>query len=230
MEDRYLKFIVAFLIAVTVMFGAFELSNYINGSKLSALSSDLQQVQNGIQSLQLASLIGESNSSYSCAILTSSISSLSDQLSTLGAEAQASDIENTSGPQYTQLVSNLNYARIAYWLAAQKIASQCNSPLTTVLMFYAPTNCNSCVVEGNELGYLTLQYKNLSYVGVDGVFNLSVINTLNDVYNLTRSDYPAIVINGKYVVKGYRSTTQILSELCTATNISTFCSATNGTS
>ena len=225
MEDRYLKFLVAVLITAMIMATAALVSQYVNQSQITAMSNGLKQVQSGIQSLQLATLLGDSNSSYSCAILSSGLSSLSSQLSVLGGEAQASDVENKSGPQYIQLVSNLEYTRIEYWLVAQKISSQCGGGLTTVLMFYSPVNCGSCVVEGDELGYLSSLYGNMSYVGVDGSFNMSVVDTLNHVYNLTASDYPAVVINGKYVVKGYRTTQQLKSYLCRYTNASNFCGA-----
>lgn len=225
MEDRYIKFVLAILAAAFVMGIAILLSQYLSNNQLSGVNQDLQQVQQGLQNLQVLSSVGSSNSTVSCAILTSGVNSVSTQLSQLSSEAQAADYENQSGSQYSQLVNELSYARIEYWLLSQRINSQCTSNITSVLLFYKPQNCDGCALEGNELTFLQGSYPNLAAVALDGQWNLPVISALNSVYNISPDQYPVIVIDSEYVVKGYETTPQLLSTLCSYTNGSGFCNS-----
>lgn len=227
MEDRYLKFIFAIIAASLVLVVSLLFAQYLNNNQISTVSNNLNQVQQGLQELQVISSLGNLNSTVSCALIRSGMTSLSSQLSVLSLEAQADDFENQTGAQYSSLVDELSYARIEYWLLAQRIDYQCRYPFTTVLLFYRPQNCASCILQGNELSYLEQSDGNLSATSIDGQWNLSAISTLNQVYNLTPSEYPAMIINGKYVVKGYQTTAQILQDLCSYTNKTAFC---NGTS
>lgn len=223
MENRYVKLVFAILAATLVLIIAILFSQYLSNSQFSSVSQNLQQVQQGLQELQVLSSLGASNSTVSCAILTSGFNGLSSQLSQLGSQAQAADYENQTGSQYVQLVDELSYARIEYWLLSQRIDLQCADNLTTVLLFYKPQNCGSCTLEGSELTYLQQLYPNLASTALDGEWNLPVINALNQVYNLTISQYPVIIVNGKYIITGYQTTSQLLSDMCKYTNKTEFC-------
>ncbi len=221
--NRYTKLILAVVAALFVFGAALGFSSYINNTQISVLNQNIQQVQQGVDDLQVASILGDSNSSIACAIFHSSLSSLATQLSNLGLDAQQADIENQSGQSYTQTVDELNYARVEYWLLSQKISNLCGGTITTILMFYNPANCPQCVLEGDEVNYISSTYGNVSFTALDGTLNLNVVNVLNNIYNLTSADYPALVINSKYVVDHYRNTSSILSYLCTHTNMTRFC-------
>lgn len=220
-------FTFAILAALLVMALVLLLSQYVNNSKLSDVSQSLQQVETSLQSLQVLSLLGNSNSTSNCGILTAGLSTLSTQLSQLGSEVGLADIENQSGSQYTNLVDQLSYARIEYWLLAQKTNSQCGSKLTNVLLFYKPQNCNDCILETNELSYLQSTDSNLTFVGLDGEWDLPVVQALSSSYNISSSDYPSIVINGEFTVKGYLSSTQLISTLCNYTGKLDFCNSSS---
>ncbi len=226
MENRYIMFTFAVLASLMVIAIVLVMSQYVNNSRISQVYQTLNQVQGGLQSLQVLSLLGSSNSTANCGILSAGLSTLSSQLSQLGVEVQAADIENQSGTQYTNLVNQLSYARIEYWLIAQKTNSQCGGGLTTVLMFYKPQNCNSCILEASELSFIQSTNPALAFVGLDGEWNLSVVQALRSSYNLSSSDYPAIVVNGIHVVKGYQTLSGLLSSLCMYTNRAKFCNST----
>ncbi len=219
-------FTFAMLASLMVIAVVFVISQYVSGTKISQISQTLSQVQGSLQSLQVLSLLGSSNSTSNCGILSAGLGTLSSQLSQLGAEVQAADIENQSGTQYTNMVNQLTYARIEYWLIAQKTNSQCGGELTTVLMFYKPQNCNNCILEANELSFIQSSNPSLAFVALDGEWNLSVVQALRESYNLSSSDYPAIVVNGVHVSKGYKTSGELLSILCEYTNKTSFCNST----
>ncbi len=227
MEDRYLKFIFAIIAASLVLVVSLLFTQYLNNNQISTVSNNLNQVQQNLQELQVISSVGNLNSTVSCALIGSGIKSLAVQLSVLGSEAQSYDFENQSGAQYSYLVNELSYARIEYWLLVQRSDYQCRQPFTTVLLFYKPQNCASCTLQGSELSYIGQSDSNLSVTSIDGQWSLPAISTLNQVYNLTPNEYPAMVINGKYVVKGYQNTAQILHDLCVDTGLASFCNATS---
>ncbi|MCL5009510.1 MAG: hypothetical protein M1433_00810 [Candidatus Parvarchaeota archaeon] len=223
MENRYIMFTFAILASLMVIAIVMLLSQYMSYNNLSQVSQSLQQAEENLQTLQVLSLLGNSNSTSNCGILTAGLGTLSTQLSQIGSEVQAADMENQSGAQYVNLVNQLSYARIEYWLLSQRINSQCGGKLTTVLIFYKPQNCEYCVLETSELSYLQGIDSNLTFVGLDGEWNLPVVQAVVSSYNLSSSDYPAIVINGKYVVKGYLTSNQLLSVLCSHMNSTAFC-------
>lgn len=225
MENYYVKFIFALLAAGAIVVISLLLSQYLNNSQFTAATQNLQQVQQGLQNLGVLSILGNSNSTVSCALLKSSLKTLSSELTQLGQEAQAADYENQSGSQYSQLVDQLSYARIEYWLLTQRINSQCNYGLVTLLLLYRPQNCQSCLLEGQELSYLQTQDSNITPVALDGQLDIPLIDSINSAYNVTSDEYPVLIINGKYVSKGFLSTSQILADLCKYTNKTEFCNS-----
>ena len=225
MEKYYLKFVFALIAAGIVVSISIILSQYFSNSQFNSATQNLQQVQQNLQNLGILSIIGNSNSTVSCALLKSGLATLSSEMAQLGQQAQLADYENQSGPQYSQLVDQLSYARIEYWLLVQRINSQCNYGLTTLLLLYKPQNCQNCVLEGQELSYLQTKDSNITPVALDGQWNLQLIDSLNGAYNLTQNDYPVVIINSKYIVKGYLTTPQIISDLCKYTNKTEFCNS-----
>ncbi len=221
MENKYIKLFFAVLAVMLMLLIAFLLGFIINSGSTQSILGNIQQYQQSVDQLQLAASIGNVKSPLSCAVLNSSLLSLSTQLSSIDAAVTAADLENQSGQQYTSLIDQLTYARTDYWLLAQRINEQCNSTFTTVLLFYDPQNCQDCVLEGDYLSFISSQNKDMIVVAIDRTWNLDIVSVLDRLYNITSS--PSIVIDSKYVVHGYVTTPQILSDLCTDTNQSSFC-------
>lgn len=221
MENKYIKLFFAVLAVILMLSIAFVLGYIINSTTTQVILNNIQQYQQNLNQLQLAALLGSSKSSLSCAVLNSSLLSLSSQLGNIDAQVAAADLENQSGTQYVSLVNQLTYARADYWLLAQRINEQCNDTFTTVLMFYDPANCQNCVLEGDYLSFIASNNNNLIVVSLDRTWNLNIVSVLARLYNVTSS--PAIVVDSKYTVSGYLTTSQILSTLCKDTNESSFC-------
>ena len=199
----------------------FIVSYYFQNYKVSSISSELQMYQQSLEQLQLSASLAGQNSTVACSILKSDLSQVAGQVQTLSNQVQEADL--TGSQQYDNLVAEFMYERIDYWLLGQRIADQCRGNMTTVLFFYNPVNCNACVLEGNELSFISQNYTNLVVSAVDGSFNMPLISILNNIYNLSPSEYPSIVINSKYVVNGFQNTTQIRKDICMYTNVSGFC-------
>jgi hypothetical protein len=217
----YVKLLSALVIAMAVILVIFIVSYYFQNYKVSSISSELQMYQQSLEQLQLSASLAGQNSTVACSILKSDLSQVAGQVQTLSNQVQETDL--TGSQQYDNLVAEFMYERIDYWLLGQRIADQCRGNMTTVLFFYNPVNCNACVLEGNELSFISQNYTNLVVSAVDGSFNMPLISILNNIYNLSPSEYPSIVINSKYVVNGFQNTTQIRKDICMYTNISGFC-------
>ncbi|MCW1302008.1 MAG: hypothetical protein OH316_02645 [Candidatus Parvarchaeota archaeon] len=217
----YVKLLLALVIVLIIMLSIFIIGYYFQNYKVSSISSELQIYQQSLEQLQLSASLAGQNSTVACTILKSDLGQVAGQVQSLSNQVQETDLTGSS--QYNNLVAEFMYERIDYWLLGQRIADQCRDNMTTVLFFYNPVNCNSCVLEGNELSFLSQNYTNLIVSAVDGSFSMPLISILNNIYNLTPSKYPSIVINSKYVVEGFQNTTQIKEDLCRYTNSSMFC-------
>ncbi len=224
MESKNQKLMLAAICTVLVVSLAFSLGYNIGRVQVPSLLNSLQQYNGDLDNLLLAASLGNSNSSASCGILYSSLSSLSSQLNTLSTEAIDLTSQPTPGVNYTGVIVQLAYTRVSYWLIAQRINDQCGNKIVTELMFYSPKNCPNCVTEGNEIAYLSSETNASIGVVLDGTVNLQVVSSLNRAFNITT--FPTLVINGKYVVKGYQTLPQILQDICADTNVSSFCDST----
>lgn len=207
-----MKFLVALIIVLAIMLSVFATGYLFQNYKVSSISSELQIYQQSLEQLQLSASLAGQNSTVACTILRSNLGQVAGQVEALSSQVQEAGI--TSSQQYSNLVAEFMYERIDYWLLGQRIADQCRDNMTTVLFFYNPVNCGSCVLEGNELSFLSQNDTNLVVSAVDGSFSMPLVSILNNIYNLTPSEYPSIVIDSKYIVKGFQNTSQIIGDIC----------------
>ena len=115
-----LSVVIAFVIVTVILIAGY----FYDSDKISYLSNNLQNYEQNINELELATLITTSNSTFSCNVLSGNLYSISNELQNLGKELTSSTLAN-SEVSYSQLNQEYTYVRIEYWLLANKINSMC---------------------------------------------------------------------------------------------------------
>jgi hypothetical protein len=196
------------IVAVVLIIGYFY-----DSSKISYLSNNLQNYEQSVNELELATLLTTTNSSFSCGILTQNLYNIANEMQNLGKQLTSSSLAN-SEVNYQQLNDQYTYVRVEYWLLANKINSMCGNDLVTIMFVYPGVGGTQSIVEGDELSFLAYKNDSLVVSAINGNLNLSIVSILLKSYNISSALLPALIINDKYVQEGFVNTSQIESLIC----------------
>ena len=213
MASKYKRLSLSIAIAFAVVLVVFLFGYFYDSSKISYLSANLNNYEQSVNELELATLLTTTNSTFSCSILTNNLYSIAQEMQSLGRELTSSNLAN-SIVNYNQLNDQYTYVRIEYWLLANKINSMCKDKFTTIMFVYPGSGGTNSIVEGDELSFLSAKNDSLVVSAIDGNLNLSVVSILMKSYNLSNSSLPAIIIDDKYVETGYLNISQIKNYIC----------------
>ncbi|MCL4396841.1 hypothetical protein M1494_00650 [Candidatus Parvarchaeota archaeon] len=204
-----LSIVIAFVIVAIVLVAGY----FYDSNKISYLNANLQNYEQNVNELELATLLTTTNSSFSCSVLSGNLYNIASEMQNLGRELTSSNLAS-SEVNYQQLNDQYTYVRVEYWLLANKINSMCGDKLVTVMFVYPGNGGTNSIVEGDELSFLA--YKNDSFVvsAIDGNLNLSIVSILLKSYNISNSSLPALIIDDKYVKEGFVNTSEIEELLC----------------
>ncbi|EFD92212.1 MAG: hypothetical protein BJBARM5_0155 [Candidatus Parvarchaeum acidophilus ARMAN-5] len=207
------KLLLAALAITFAISTAFALGYIIANVKVPLLQSQLSSYEQSIQSLSVLSNIGTSNSTLSCSFMEGGLSSLDQELQNLNSEITSADTNSLYSSYYSNLIKQLTYTRINYWLLAQRIKTQCGYQIANVLMLYPQNGCSNCGTEGSELYYLE-QKSNYTIIAtvIDADINISQVETIDRIYNVTT--YPTLIINENNTYVGYENTQQLQKTIC----------------
>jgi len=223
MENKHTKLMLA-VFAVILMIGISFVFGYMLASlKEPVIQTSLSQDQQSLEALILTSNLDYTNTSLSCAILEAGIGTLSNNLNELSNELNSAMSGSVVTPQYSQLSNQLTYTRLNFWVLVQRTNEECGNKFVNLLMFYpGSSTCNGCVNEGQELAYISYisNYTTVATV-LNAHANVSAVSALDRYYNVTT--FPMLVINGKYIVKGYLTTPQIIQYICKYSSSSDLC-------
>lgn len=187
------KYLIVFLITLTIFGTAVFVSSSLNDKKLSQLKNIEDKLSVDILSSEVQySLLEE----LSCKEVTTSV--LSNELSTLADKIAFTENNFPAGSeQIIQLKQSYSLLEIKDYLLMKKISERCNKPSVFVLYFYANEDtCPDCVKQGYILTDLRETYPELRVYSFDYNLDLSAIKTLISIYNVP-DDLPALVINGQ---------------------------------
>jgi hypothetical protein len=212
MVSKYKRLSLSILIAFVIVVLVFIFGYFYDSSKISSLSNTLQGYEQNLNQLELAALLINSNSTFSCNFLTSNLDTLSNQLQTLSRELSNSNLAS-SEVNYSQLNDQYTYVRVDYWLLSNRINQLCGNKFVTAMLIYS-INGQDNVVEGDELSFLSSKNSSFIVSAVDGNLNLPLVNLLEKSYNISNSSLPALIIDGKYVKSGYMDTIGIENYIC----------------
>ncbi len=213
MASKYKRLTLSIAIALAIVAVVLVIGYFYDSSKISYLSNNLQNYEQSVNELELATLLTTTNSSFSCGILTQNLYNIANEMQNLGKQLTSSSLAN-SEVNYQQLNDQYTYVRVEYWLLANKINSMCGNDLVTIMFVYPGVGGTQSIVEGDELSFLAYKNDSLVVSAINGNLNLSIVSILLKSYNISSALLPALIINDKYVQDGFVNTSQIESLIC----------------
>lgn len=213
MASKYKRLTLSIAIALAIVAVVLIIGYFYDSSKISYLSNNLQNYEQSVNELELATLLTTTNSSFSCGILTQNLYNIANEMQNLGKQLTSSSLAN-SEVNYQQLNDQYTYVRVEYWLLANKINSMCGNDLVTIMFVYPGVGGTQSIVEGDELSFLAYKNDSLVVSAINGNLNLSIVSILLKSYNISSALLPALIINDKYVQEGFVNTSQIESLIC----------------
>jgi hypothetical protein len=195
------KYLIVFLLTLSLFLTAIFLSNYFGNKKVNQLKSIQSKLSIDILSSETQfSLLSE----LSCKNLTTS-SVLGGELGELGHKLEwgQENIGNTE--EVTYLRKYYSLLQIKDYLLMKKINSRCGVKSAFILYFYTTAeNCSECERQGLVLSKLRNQYPELRVYSFDYSTGLSAIKSMLQIYKIEDTKLPALVIDDD-VFTGFHS-------------------------
>ncbi|MCL4375964.1 hypothetical protein M1558_00520 [Candidatus Parvarchaeota archaeon] len=213
MASKYKRLTLSVILAFVIVAIVLVLGYFYDSNKISYLNANLQNYEQNVNELELATLLTTTNSTFSCNILKGNLYNIASEMQALGRQLTSSDLAS-SEVNYQQLNDQYTYVRIEYWLLANKINSMCGNDLVTIMFVYPGSGGTQSIVEGDELSFLAYKNDSLVVSAIDGNLNLSVVSILLKSYNISNASLPALIVNDRYVQSGFVNTSQIENIIC----------------
>lgn len=192
-QKDWIRYIVVFLITLTLFLTAVWLSSFVNDRKLNDIktiqdkvSIDLMSSETQFQLLQ----------GFSCKDV--SASTLSGELNNLAEKINYSEQNISKDDEVKDLKKYYTLLQIKDYLIMQKIKEKCNVPVVPIFYFYTTSeNCANCVKESAVLSKLRDQYPELRVYSFDYNLDLSALQTLIKIFKVKDTELPALYMNDK---------------------------------
>lgn len=195
------KYLIVFLLTLSLFLTAIFLSNYFGNKKLDELKSIQDKIAIDILSSETQfSLLSE----QSCKNLDTS-SVLGGELGELGRKLEWSqdNLNNTEEVSYLRKYYSL--LQIKDYLLMKKINARCGVKSAFVLYFYTTAdNCSECERQGVVLSSLRDKYADLRVYSFDYSTDLSAVKSMLEIYKIEDTKLPALVIDDE-VLTGFSS-------------------------
>ena len=190
---QFSKYILSFIVTVSIFAGAFLLSEYLSDKKNENIKSIEQRISLDILSseTQFDLLKEVSCNDISNSILSGEIGALGDKLTRLENDRGTLDSETLYLKQYYSLLQIKDY------LLNKRLAETCGTKTVFIIYLYQNKDtCPLCENQGYVLTEIRKSYPNLRVYSFDTTRNITAIDTLLSVYKV-KSERPAIIIQGK---------------------------------
>lgn len=201
------KYLLVFFITATIFVTAFTISDNFNKKRLAEISSVQDKIALDIAASETQfALLGErSCDSIGESTLSQEIGSLASKLSYTEDKLGGDSPEVLSQKKYYSLLE------VKDFLLSKKMTEKCGWKPITILYFYSNAgNCDDCAKEGYVLTHLRETYPEVRVYSFDYDLDFPVITTLRAMYHLN-GDLPALVINEKTTVYGYKDEETIIN-------------------
>jgi hypothetical protein len=197
------KYLIVFLITITLFGSALYISDHLNNRRLDQLNADAAQIYLDILSTETQfSLLEElSCKDVSTTVLSSELNSLADKIT-----YSEDNIGNTN-TDVISLKKSYSLLEIKDYLLMKKITERCGQKSIFILYFYNNDNCTECTKQGYVLTSMREKYPNLRVYSFDYNLDLGAIKSMISIYKVT-DKLPALVINGE-VYNGFQSVEDI---------------------
>ena len=199
------KYILSFLITLTVFITAILLSNHFNSIKMERVRSIENTLATNILSLETQFDLFEAQSCQTIQdnpILSDEINSLAHRLDYMEANM------GTDNSEVISLKKQYSLLEIKDLLLMQKIAKKCHTTPTFILYFYANDGtCNMCARQGRILTKIADEHPEVRIYAFDYKLDISALQTLIRLHKIENT-LPALVINGK-TYHGFMTRTEL---------------------
>jgi hypothetical protein len=208
-------------ISYRTYFVAFILSSFLFGVGILAgvylaqsVNVDLQHELSGLSSqtseLEVLLLFNPETTPNSCELYRSSFEEFNKETTEFGVKIDA--LEQNRGiddPTVRTLKREYNLKQVRDYLLVQKINTQCQSEIPTLLYFYS-NNCSKCQQQGKIGPDLKKAHPELMIYALDASLNMPAIKILKQTHDVT--EYPTLVLNNQ-TLKGIQSLNDIEAKL-----------------
>ena len=200
------KYVIVFIITISLFLTANYLSNYFGNKKLDQLKSIQDKISIDILSSETQfSLLQES----SCKNVSDSI--LSGELGELGNKLEWGQKNLDISEEFLYLKKYYALLQIKDYLLMKKISARCGTKSAFILYFYVTAeNCSECEKQNLVLSVLKEKYPELRVYSFDYSTDSSAVKTMLNIYKIEDTKLPALVINDD-VLTGFNEMDKIES-------------------
>lgn len=186
------KYLIVFLITVSLFLTASYLSNYFSNRKIDQLKLIQDKISIDILSSETQfSLLSE----LSCKKNVSD-SVFSTELGELGRKLEWSQNNLGATEEVSYLRKYYSLLQIKDYLLTKKISERCGVKSAFILYFYTTLeNCSLCERQGVVLTSLRSKYPELRVYSFDYSIDLSAVEAMLQIYKIKDTELPALVID-----------------------------------
>ena len=202
------KYLIVFLITVSLFLTAVYLSNYFGDKKIDQLKSIQDKIAIDILSSETQfSLLSE----LSCKNIADSV--LSGELGELGQKLEWGETNLGATEEVSYLRKYYSLLQIKDYLLTKKISERCKVKSAFILYFYTTAeNCSKCERQGMVLTSLRDKYPELRVYSFDYSTELSAIKAMLQIYKIEDTKLPALVIDDE-VLTGFHGIDELESRI-----------------
>lgn len=198
------KYLLAFVITAAIFGTAFYLTNRLDARRLADIRTTQEAISIDILSTETQfELLGNLDCTAISAnpVLSEELNNLASRLSVAEENLGADNAE------VTQLKKQYSLLEIKDYLLMKQISQKCPKVKPVfILYFYSNEgNCPDCGRTGDVLTYLRQTYPELRVYSFDYNLDLSALRTLLSLNQINGYELPAMVINNRPVVYGFKN-------------------------
>ena len=192
------KYLIVFLITVSLFFTAVYISNYFGNKKINQLKSIQDKIAIDILSSETQfSLLSE----LSCKNIYDS--AFSGELGELGRKLEWGQENLGATEEVSYLKKYYALLQIKDYLLTKKISERCKVKSAFILYFYTTAeNCSLCEKQGLVLTSLRDKYEELRVYSFDYSTELSAVEAMLQIYKIKDTELPALVLDDE-VLTGF---------------------------
>lgn len=225
MRTAWQKYTLAFIITAAIFGTAFYISQIIDARRVADIRATEESISLDILSTETQfDLLG----GLDCKTISEN-PVLSDQLNSLASRLSIAEQNlGSTNKEVLQLKQQYSLLEIKDYLLLQQVAQKCKLKPVFVLYFYSNAgDCPDCSLTGEELSYLRQQYPNFRVYSFDYNLDLSALRTLMALQKLSGGPLPALIINNRPPVYGFKTLDQLQALIPELKTLSTSTSATS---
>lgn len=202
------KYLIVFLITVSLFLTALYLSNYFGNKKIDQIKSIQDKIAINILSSETQfSLLQES----SCKNVSGSV--LSDELGELGGKLEWSQQNLGATEEVSYLKKYYSLLEIKDYILEKKISARCGVKSAFILYFYTTKDvCTECEKQGIVLSALRDKYPELRVYSFDYSIDLSAVKALLQIYKIKDTELPALVLSDE-LLTGFHGVEELESRV-----------------